>query len=53
MTTPATWQTDQACPDCGSPLTLSDDGSCPVRADCGSCGYADTWTVLAPAGGDR
>jgi ribosomal protein S27AE len=53
MTTPTTWLLDESCPDCGTRLTLLDDGTSPVRADCGSCSYADTWTVTVPAGGDR
>jgi len=53
MNTPAIWHAGEPCPDCGSTLTLLDDGSSPARADCGSCGYADTWTVTAPAGGDQ
>ena len=47
------WQSPVPCPDCGISLTLLDDGSSPVRAECGSCGYADTWTVTDPAGGGR
>lgn len=45
------WQASEPCPDCGTELALLDDGTNPVRLDCGSCGYADTWTVSDPAGG--
>jgi ribosomal protein S27AE len=51
MTTMTTWRTDDLCPDCGVGLTLADgDGS--VRAECASCGYADTWTRADPDGRD-
>ena len=53
MTTPSAWQLDEPCPDCGTGLTLLDDGTGPVRSECGSCGYANTWTVTVPAGGGR
>jgi ribosomal protein S27AE len=48
-----TWLAPERCPDCGASLVLADDGTGPVRADCGSCGYADTWTVTCPAGRNR
>ena len=51
MTTPMAWLLGESCPDCGTGLTLLDDGTSPARAECGSCGYADTWTVTVPAGG--
>jgi hypothetical protein len=47
------WRAAESCPDCGIPLTLSDDGTSAVRLDCSSCGYADMRTVTCPAGGDR
>ena len=53
MTAPTVWQLDESCPDCGTELTLLADGTDPVRAECGSCGYADVRTVTVPAGGDR
>jgi len=53
MNTVTAWQADETCPDCGTAVTLADDGTSQIRADCGSCGYADTWTVTGPAGGDR
>jgi ribosomal protein S27AE len=53
MTTVTAWQAAESCPDCGISLTLLDDGSSPARAECGSCGYADTRTVTDSAGGGR
>jgi ribosomal protein S27AE len=53
MTTVTTWLLGEPCPDCGTGLTLFDEGTGPARAECGSCGYADTWTVTVAAGGDR
>ena len=53
MTTPTVWQAPESCPDCGTLLALLDDGTSPARAECGSCGYADAWTVTGPAGGGR
>jgi ribosomal protein S27AE len=50
MNAVTTWHAAERCPDCGTGLTLLDDGSSLVRVDCGSCGYADTWTVTGPAG---
>jgi ribosomal protein S27AE len=51
MTTPTTWLLDESCPDCGTGLTLFDDGTSLARAECGSCGYADVRAVTVPAGG--
>jgi ribosomal protein S27AE len=51
MTAATAWRAGEHCPDCGAALTLLDDGISLVRVDCGSCGYADTWTVIALAGG--
>jgi ribosomal protein S27AE len=51
MTTPTVWLLGESCPGCGTGLTLLDDGTATARAECGSCGYADTWTVTVPAGG--
>lgn len=52
MTMLTLWQTGDSCPDCGTALTVLDGGTRQVRVDCGSCGYADMWTVSDPAGGD-
>ncbi len=38
------WKTDDPCPACGWPLTLTDPGTAPWRLDCPSC----TWTTPAP-----
>ena len=51
MTMLTTWLLDESCPDCSMELTLLDDGASPARAECGSCGYADTRAVTVPAGG--
>ena len=53
MTALTTWLLDESCPDCGTELTLLDDGASPARAECGSCGYTDVRTVNLPTGGDR
>jgi hypothetical protein len=53
MTTPTLWQTDDPCPDCGTIMTLAEDGSPVQRAECRACGRADTWTGDQPAGGDQ
>jgi ribosomal protein S27AE len=53
MTTLTTWLLDESCPDCGTGLTLLDDGTSPARAECGSCGHTDVRTVNLPTGGDR
>ena len=53
MTTATVWQAAESCPDYGTALSLLDDGTSPVRLDCGSCGHADMRTVTDPAGGDR
>jgi ribosomal protein S27AE len=50
MNAAASWQATERCPECGTVLTLLDDGTGPARVDCGSCDYADTWPVIAPAG---
>jgi DNA-directed RNA polymerase subunit M/transcription elongation factor TFIIS len=53
MSLPTIWATDDPCPDCGSTLTLTEDGSV-LRVECRSCGYADTWaTDQAGPDGDR
>ena len=51
MTTLTTWLLGESCPDCGTALTLLDDGTSPARAECGSCGYAEVRAVTVPAGG--
>jgi ribosomal protein S27AE len=43
MSLPTLWTADEPCPDCGTALVLADDGA-GLRAECRSCGYADTWT---------
>jgi ribosomal protein S27AE len=53
MTTTVAWQLGEPCPDCGAMLILLDGGHSPARAECGSCGYADTRAMTVPAGGDR
>jgi ribosomal protein S27AE len=53
MNTATTWQAAESCPDCGTLLTLLDDGTSPVQLDCGSCGYTDSRAVTGLAGGDR
>jgi len=53
MNAATAWHAGEHCPDCTASLTLLDDGTSPVRLNCGSCGYADTWTVTDPAGGGR
>ena len=53
MITPVMWDCGEPCPDCGTTLTLLDNGSGPIRLDCGSCGYACTGTVNDLAGGKR
>ena len=53
MTALTAWQAGESCPDCDTPLTLLDDGTTVAWLDCGSCGYADSWTVSDPAGGGR
>ena len=53
MTAPTVWHAGEPCPDSGAALMLLEGGTGPARAECGSCGYAGTWTVTGPAGGDR
>ena len=53
MTTLTLWETDDPCPSCGTTLTLAEDCSPVQRAECRSCGWADTWTSDHPAGGDQ
>jgi ribosomal protein S27AE len=53
MTALTLWQTDDPCPDCGTALTLAEDGGPVQRAECCSCGRADTWTSDQRAGGDQ
>jgi hypothetical protein len=48
MTLLAAWRTDDPCPACGTTLVLLDDGGPGLRAECRSCGYADTWTRADP-----
>jgi hypothetical protein len=38
------WKTDEPCPACGMPLTLTDPGTGPLRFDCPFC----DWTAPAP-----
>jgi RNA polymerases M/15 Kd subunit len=53
MTDPTPWQTDDPCPDCGTTLTLTDDGSGVLSVECRSCGYAHTWTTRPPGPNDQ
>jgi hypothetical protein len=53
MTDLTRWQTDDPCPSCGTTLTLTDDGSGVQRAECRSCGHADTWTTGPPGPADE
>ena len=53
MTDLTVWQTDVPCPDCGTALTLTDDGGDELRAECRSCNYAVTWTPGQPGAGDQ
>lgn len=43
MSTATAWRTDEPCPVCGTGLTVLDDGHA-MAAECGLCGYGDTWT---------
>jgi endogenous inhibitor of DNA gyrase (YacG/DUF329 family) len=52
MTALTLWQTDDPCPDCGTTMTLAEDGSV-LQAECRACGRADTWTSDQSPGGDR
>jgi ribosomal protein S27AE len=47
------WLTSEFCPDCGTALTVADGGGSSARAECRSCGYADTWITDQAAGGGR
>ena len=47
------WRTDEPCPVCGTGLTVLDDGRTELRAECGLCGYGDTWTCEQAGGGGR
>jgi hypothetical protein len=51
MTMLTTWLLDESCPDCGTELTLLDNGTGPASAECGSCGFAEVRAVTVPAGG--
>ena len=51
MTALMTWLLGESCPDCGTTLTLVDDGTASARAECGSCGYAEVRAVTVPAAG--
>jgi ribosomal protein S27AE len=53
IVSPTIWVTSDLCPDCGATVTMADDGRSSVRAECHSCGYADTWTTDRAAGGDQ
>ncbi len=53
MNAPVTWQAPDPCPECDNSLTLADDGTGPAPVECGSCDYADTWTVTEPARSTR
>ena len=53
MTALTTWRLGEPCPDCGTGLTLLDDGTSLARAECGSCGYAEVRAVTVLAGGGR
>ena len=52
MTALTTWLLGESCPDCGTELTLLDDGTASASAECGSCGYIEVRAVTVPAGGD-
>ena len=51
MTALTTWLLDESCPECGTELSLLDDGTASARTECGSCGYAEVRAVTVPAGG--
>ena len=51
MTMLTTWLLDESCPDCGTELTLLDDGTGPARSECVSCGHAEMRAVTVSAGG--
>jgi len=53
MTILTPWQTDDPCPSCGTTLTLAEDGSPQQRAECRTCGRADTWTSDQTTGGEQ
>jgi ribosomal protein S27AE len=53
MTMAAAWLLSEPCPDCGTGLTLLDDGTALARAECSSCGFAEVRAVTVPAGGER
>ena len=52
MTGQTVWQADDPCPACGTVLTILDGGDEPCRAECRSCGHADTWTTSHPGPAD-
>jgi len=53
MTMLTLWQTADPCPGCGTTMTLAEDGGPAQRAECCSCGRADTWTSDQISGGDQ
>jgi len=48
-----TWRTDDPCPVCGTGLTLHDNGVSEPSAECGLCGWSDTWTGDHACGGGK
>jgi hypothetical protein len=54
-THPTTWATDEPCPNgCDTELTLTDNGTAALRAECPICGHAETWETSHPQpAGDR
>ena len=53
MITVTSWRTDEPCLVCATGLVLHDDGASPPRAECGLCGWSDTWTREDLDGGDQ
>jgi ribosomal protein S27AE len=53
MSLETTWRAPEHCPGCGAWLTLTDDGTGPIRVECASCGYSDIWTVTCQAQSSR
>jgi len=53
MTMLTAWLLGEPCPDCGTGMTLLDDGTASARAECDSCGHVEVRAVTVPAGGDQ
>jgi hypothetical protein len=51
MTALMAWRLGEPCPDCDTELILLENGASPVRAECGSCGFAEVRAVTVPVGG--